>query len=122
MLALVGETTSWIGSGGTGSNSNGNPYTTGTAGYRNGGAGGGTNATNSGKPAGNAVAYTGSGGGGSMIYSALAGNGSAGFVVVWWSTDYGAAASTVGNPTYVNSGGFHYYKFRSAGSFTFGAN
>lgn len=126
LLILVGEgfyvnsTTRSVGAGGSGSNSKGNGYVTGTAGVQGSGSGGGTSNSVV-TQGGNATAWLGAGGGGggggnNGIYTG--GNGSAGFMVVYYPVTY-PVATTTGSPTYYNDGTNHYFKFKASGTITF---
>lgn len=96
--------------------------TKGPTGGGGGGAGGGGTGGQQATPAtpgGDGSANTGGGGGGSARPSGIGGGtGGSGVVIIRWPDTFSQATSTTGSPTYVQSGGYHYYTFTGNGSFT----
>jgi hypothetical protein len=90
----------------------------GGAGGSGGGGAGGSGNNNSGT-AGTTNTGGGGGGMGDRPSSGSSGAGGSGIVIIRYSTNYAAAASTTGSPTVVTSDGYRYYTFLGDGSITF---
>ena len=84
-----------------------------------GGNGGGGSGGNTATAATAGTANTGGGGGGSGTSNGTGKAGGSGIVIIRYSNNYTAAASTTGSPTVTNTGGYRYYTFTGSGSITF---
>jgi hypothetical protein len=83
----------------------------------------GTNSEGGGTGGSSAPANRGGGGGGQNPSGSNPNypqsSGGSGFVAIRYADSFPVATSTTGSPTYLNSGGYHYYAWTGSGTVTF---